>query len=178
MEIAALTILIIFSAAGFIAIFFTTFGTLIILIGSGIYAVMTNFSAITAKVLGILFVLYVFGEAMEYVFVILGAKKLGASNRAIAGAIVGGIVGGIVGAGMFGFGVIIGTFAGIFVGAFLVELIVRGNIATSFKAGVGSLFGRLLASRPGGVFSREIEVVAEIFRRFLALGRERRGRLT
>ena len=65
---------------------------------------------------------------------------------------------------MFGFGVIIGTSAGIFVGAFLVELIVRGNIATSFKAGVGSLFGRL-----GSIFAKVVIAIAMFALMFSAL---------
>ncbi len=86
MEIIALVILIIFSLIGFAAIFFTTFGTLIILIGSALYALLTGFSIINLKVLLILFTLYLCGEVLEYVFIIIGAKKLGASNPAVAAA--------------------------------------------------------------------------------------------
>lgn len=90
MEIAALIVLMIFSLAGFAALFFTTFGTLIILIGAILYALMTSFSTINIKVLIILFILYLFGELCEYVFVIAGVKKFGASRAAIVGALLGG----------------------------------------------------------------------------------------
>jgi uncharacterized protein YqgC (DUF456 family) len=143
METFALVILTIFSLLGFAAIFFTTFGTLIILIGAILYALLTGFSIIAVKTLVILLVLYLIGEAFEYLFVIFGAKKFGASNQAIIGAIIGGIIGAIVGAGFFGVGLIIGAFAGIFLGAFLVDLVVKKDIVKSLKAGAGGIVGRI-----------------------------------
>ena len=97
MEIFAITLLILFSLVGFAAVFFTTFGTMIILIGAVLYAFLTQFSALTLKTLVILLILYLFGEALEYIFVILGAKKFGASNAAVVGAIIGGILGAAAG---------------------------------------------------------------------------------
>ncbi|MFH1593359.1 MAG: DUF456 domain-containing protein [Candidatus Omnitrophota bacterium] len=143
MEILALAILIIFSLIGFAAIFFTTFGTLIILMGSALYALLTGFSVISVKALAFLLTLYLCGEALEYIFIIVGAKKLGASNAAIVGAIIGGIFGAILGAGFFGIGLILGTFLGIFLGAFLVELVIHKDIVKSLKAGAGGILGRL-----------------------------------
>ena len=143
MELVALAILIIFSVIGFAAIFFTTFGTLIILVGAVLYALMTGFSILGLKIILLLFMLYVFGEVLEYIFIIVGAKKLGASNVAVAGAIVGGIAGAILGVGFFGIGLILGTFLGIFLGAFLVELIIQRDLVKSLKAGAGSVLGRL-----------------------------------
>ncbi len=143
MEALALSILVIFSIVGFAAIFFTTFGTLIILIGSVLYALLTEFTVIGIKTLVILVLLYLFGESLEYVFIILGAKKFGASNRAVAGAIVGGILGAILGVGFLGVGLIVGTFLGIFLGAFLVELVVQRDVIKSLKSGAGSVLGRV-----------------------------------
>jgi uncharacterized protein YqgC (DUF456 family) len=142
MEIFALSILILFGLAGFAAIFFTTFGTLIILIGSVLYALMTGFSVIGVKALLFMLALYLIGEVAEYVFVIAGAKKFGASNVAVVGAIAGGIVGAVIGAGFFGVGLIFGTFLGIFLGAFLVELVVQRDLVRSLKAGTGGILGR------------------------------------
>ena len=143
MEILALAILILFSLIGFAAIFFTTFGTLIILIGSILYALLTGFSIISMKALLIILTLYLCGEVLEYLFVILGAKKLGASNTAVAGAIIGGIIGAILGVAFFGVGIILGTFLGIFLGAFLVELIIHKDLVRSLKAGAGGVIGRV-----------------------------------
>jgi len=158
MEIVALILLILFSLAGFAAIFFTTFGTLIILIGSVLYAAMTEFSAINLHTLILLLVLYIIGEMLEYVFVILGAKKFGASNIAAAGAIIGGILGAIFGAAFFGIGIILGTFLGIFLGAFLAEFGVQQDFIKSLKAGAGSIVGRIGS------------IVAKVFIAFIMFG--------
>ncbi len=143
MEIVALTLLLICSIIGFAAIFFTTFGTLIIFSGTVLYAVMTNFSVISVKLLLVLGALYLLGEAFEYIFVIVGAKKFGATNAAIVGAVVGGILGAILGVGLFGVGLILGTFLGIFLGAFLVEWFIHRDLKRSLKAGAGGVIGRV-----------------------------------
>lgn len=142
MEVLALTLLILFSLIGFASIFFTTFGTFIILIGSVLYSVLTQFSILTIKTLAILLTLYLCGEVLEYVFIIIGAKKFGASNAAVVGAIIGGIFGAIAGAAFFGIGLIAGTFLGIFLGAFLVELLIQKDLVKSLKAGTGGILGR------------------------------------
>ena len=143
MEISALVILILLSLIGFVAIFFTTFGTLVILLGAVLYAFMTGFSIVSLETLLVLLILYLCGEVLEYFFIIIGAKKLGASNAAVVGAIVGGILGAILGAGVFGIGLILGTLVGIFLGAFVVELILQKNLVKSLKAGSGGVLGRL-----------------------------------
>jgi len=146
MTILSLTILVLFSLVGFAAIFFTTFGTLIILSGSVIYAFMTGFSILGLKALIVLLILYFIGEGLEYILIIAGVKKLGASNAAIIGALFGGIAGAIVGVGFFGVGIIVGTLLGIFLGAFLVELLIKKDFVKSLKAGTGGVLGRLGAT--------------------------------
>ena len=143
MEIAGLFILALFGLIGFAAIFFTTFGTLIIFIGAILYALMTGLSIIGIEALIILLILYLCGEVVEYLFVIVGAKKFGASNAATAGAVIGGIVGAIAGAGFLGIGLILGTFLGIFLGAFIIELLLHRNLVRSLKAGTGGVIGRV-----------------------------------
>ncbi|MDP8297475.1 MAG: DUF456 domain-containing protein [Candidatus Orphnella occulta] len=143
MEIAGLFILALFGLIGFAAIFFTTFGTLIIFIGAILYALMTGLSIIGIEALIILLILYLCGEVVEYLFVIVGAKKFGASNAATAGAVIGGIVGAIAGTGFLGIGLILGTFLGIFLGAFIVELLLHRDLVRSLKAGTGSVIGRV-----------------------------------
>ena len=145
MEVAALSLLIIFSVLGFAAIFFTTFGTLLIFAGTLLYAFMTGFEPINFQALMVLLILYLSGEALEYVFIIAGAKKMGASNWAIAGALIGGILGATLGTLFFGFGIIAGTFLGIFLGAFLVELIVHRDMIKSLRAATGGVLGRILS---------------------------------
>ena len=102
-----------------------------------------GFSIVSLETLLVLLILYLCGEVLEYFFIIIGAKKLGASNAAVVGAIVGGILGAILGAGVFGIGLILGTLVGIFLGAFVVELILQKNFVKSLKAGSGGVLGRL-----------------------------------
>ena len=145
MEILALGVLIIFGAIGLIAIFFNAFGTLIILAGAFIYALMTGFSVITPQTLIVLAMLYAAGEILEYAFVAFGAKKAGASNRAVWGGFLGGIAGGFLGALFLGIGVLPGTFLGIFAGASIAEYQLRKDVSRSLKAGAGSLAGAVAA---------------------------------
>jgi len=155
MEILALILLMLFGLIGFAAIFFTTFGTLLILIGSILYALLTNFSIISIKTLLVILTLYLCGEVLEYVFVIMGAKKLGASNKAVIGAVAGGIIGAVLGAGFLGIGIILGTFLGIFLGAFFVEFAVHKDLVKSLRAGTGGLLGRF-----GSIIAKTIIAIA------------------
>lgn len=142
MEFPALLTLILFNLAGLIAIFFTSFGTFIIMAGAVLSSMMTGFVLFGMGTLLGIFILYAFGEVVEYLFVILGAKKFGASNAAVMGAVLGGIIGAIMGAFGFGVGIILGTFLGIFLGAFTVEYIIERDFKKSIKAGAGGVLGR------------------------------------
>lgn len=144
-----MVILIVFSLIGFAAIFFTTFGTLIILIGAFLYALLTDFASLTVPGLLVVFTLYLCGEAMEYLCVIIGAKRFGASNAAVAGAIAGGLAGALIGTLLLGAGVILSTFLGIFLGAFLVEYLIQRDLIRSLKAGGGGVLGRV-----GSIFAK------------------------
>jgi len=157
MEIAALVTWIVFSVIGFAAIFFTTFGTLIILIGSVLHALLTGFDPFSVRTLVIILTLYLCGEVLEYLFVIVGAKKLGASNAATVGAVIGGIIGAAAGAAFLGIGLILGTFLGIFLGAFLVELVLQKDLIKSLKSGAGGVLGRL------GSIIAKIAIAAAMF---------------
>lgn len=144
-DIIALIILSLFGLVGFIFIFFSNFGTLIIFLGSIVYAIMTRFAVIGVQTLIILCICYIIGEAIEYLGVILGAKKFGASKRAILGALLGGIAGGFLGVTLLGVGVFLGTFLGIFCGAFLAEFTHDRDWRRSLASGTGGVLGRLLA---------------------------------
>lgn len=154
METLALVILVVSICFGFVAIFFTTFGTLIIFLGSLLYAYLTGFAFLSLKDLVVLFTFYLCGEVLEYVLIIFGAKRFGASNAAVVGAFVGGIVGAIFGASLLGLGLILGTFMGIFLGAFLVELTIQKDLMRSLRAGAGGVLGRV-----GSVVSKLIIAV-------------------
>jgi hypothetical protein len=67
-----------------------------------------------------------------------GAKRYGASRRAIVGATVGGVVG-----IFFGF---IGIILGPFIGAMVGELSMRRELGTAARAGWGATVGLALAT--------------------------------
>jgi uncharacterized protein YqgC (DUF456 family) len=67
----------------------------------------------------------------------LGAKRFGASPRAITGAVLGGVVGIFFG--------IVGVLLGPFLGALIGELTVRRDLMAATRAGVGASFGLVLA---------------------------------
>jgi hypothetical protein len=77
--------------------------------------------------------------AVDFAATALGAKRFGASPRAVLGAVLGGV------AGLF-FGPL-GLVLGPFLGAVLAELSLRKDIQAAQRAGVGATLGFLL----GGV---------------------------
>ena len=68
----------------------------------------------------------------------MGAKRVGASRLALAGAVLGSIVGLFFGP--------LGLFAGPFVGALVGELVNRRDLGQATKVGVGTWFGILLGT--------------------------------
>jgi hypothetical protein len=83
-------------------------------------------------------VLAALASAVDYIAGAFGAKRFGASPRAMAGALIGGIV------GLF-FG-LIGVVLGPFLGALIGELSLRPDLRAATRAGVGASFGLLLAA--------------------------------
>ncbi|MBD3378869.1 MAG: DUF456 family protein [Candidatus Omnitrophica bacterium] len=142
MYFTALAVFCFFALSGLIAVFFTQFGTLLILTGTVLFAFMTRFEVIGAGTLAWVAGLYAAGEVFENLAVILGAKRFGSSNAAVAGALIGGIAGAVAGAAFMGMGILPGTFLGIFAGAFLVELFIKRDVRGSIRAGIGSMMGR------------------------------------
>jgi uncharacterized protein YqgC (DUF456 family) len=138
---AAYVLLILFCAAGFLAIIFTGFGTLLIFLGAVLFAVMTHFAILNFWILGVLLLFFICGEVLDYVAVAAGAKKLGASNAAVIGAALGGILGALAGSFFAGAGLLPGALAGIFCGAFLLEYIFKRDWKQSLKSGIGGLLG-------------------------------------
>ncbi len=143
MEILALSLLILSCIIGTIAILFTNFGTLIILLGSALYAWMTGFTSLPWQGLAWILVLYLIGETLEFFLVVLSARRFGASYIGILGALVGGALGTILGPAVLGLGALVGGLFGIFLGGFLVEHIRQGDTSAAIKAGIGGLLGRL-----------------------------------
>ncbi len=76
--------------------------------------------------------------AADFVAGAFGAKRFGASPRAVTGALLGGVVGIFFG--------IPGVLLGPFVGAVIGELSVRRDLNAATRAGIGASLGLVLAA--------------------------------
>ena len=76
--------------------------------------------------------------AADFIASLLGAKRVGASPKALIGAAIGGFVGVFFG--------LPGILLGPFIGAVAGELIARGGWAQATKVGVGTWLGLLFAA--------------------------------
>jgi uncharacterized protein YqgC (DUF456 family) len=97
-----------------------------------------DFAHVGAKTLIALGIMAVLSYALEFAASALGARRFGASARAITGAAFGTVV------GLF-FG-LPGILLGPFLGAVAGELSARRNLQAATRAGVGAFLGFLLAS--------------------------------
>lgn len=111
-------------------------------------------AAIGVEALGVLVVLALVGEAVEFVAASAGVTKAGGTRRGALGALAGSIVGGV--AGLF-VGVpipIVGSLAaalvfgglGALVGAFLAESAQGRDFDTSMSIGKAAFFGRIFGT--------------------------------
>ena len=136
----------VFLVGSLLCIFFGLPGTFFILAAAFVYGGVTDFHEITGGMLVVLGMLTLFGEGVEYVMGIVGAKRYGSSNRGIVFSMVGGFVGAVVGAPLFfGFGAIPGALAGAFLGAVAVELATYGpdQWRKAVRSGWGNFLGRV-----------------------------------
>jgi uncharacterized protein YqgC (DUF456 family) len=111
--------------------------------------------------------LFVLGEALEFLSGVWGAKKFGGSNRAAIGAAVGTLVGGILGTVLIPLpvaGTLIGAVGGAAIGAMAVETYrgekLRPTLMAGTGAGVGRLTGTVLRLACGVVMWLLISVAA------------------
>jgi uncharacterized protein YqgC (DUF456 family) len=92
-------------------------------------------------------VLATVAEVVELVAGSAGAKKAGASRRAMIGAVVGGIIGAIFLTAAIPIpivGTIIGVCMGAALGAGIVELMIRRDLDQAVRVGSGAFKGRLM----------------------------------
>ena len=108
-------------------------GTVLVLAGLILAAWMDGFSRVGAGTIAALVGLTLLAYAADFVAGALGAKRSGASARAVAGAGLGAVV------GLF-FG-IVGVLIGPFLGAVLGELSLHGNLERAGRAGIGTWLG-------------------------------------
>ena len=108
--------------------------TPLIFLGAIIYGFVTDFEAITWKVLVALLVLAVASQALDYLATVYGAKKMNASRWGMTGAFIGTIVGLFAG--------LVGVIIGPFIGAAIFELLFAGkDLKASLKSGIGAFLG-------------------------------------
>jgi uncharacterized protein YqgC (DUF456 family) len=128
--------------AGIVIIPFGIPGTFVIVGSALIYGWLTDFAEVTWKFIGILLLIAVFAEVVEFLLGAITAGKYGASKLGITGAIVGGFLGAIWGTPLMPIlGTLLGAFAGAFAGAALFEYIGSKDVQKSLRAGFGAFLG-------------------------------------
>ena len=113
-------------------------GVLFVLGGLFIAAWAHGFTRVGPVGLSLIGALAALAFVADFLASFLGAKRVGASARALVGAVLGGVVGIFMG--------IPGMVLGPFVGAVLGELWARGGLAQAGKVGVGTWLGLLFAA--------------------------------
>ncbi len=96
--------------------------------------------------LGIVAVIGLAAEWLEFSIAGRFTQKYGGSRRAAWGGLAGGMVGAFVGLPIPVIGSVIGAFAGAFVGALLGEYSVERDHAKATRAATGALIGRAVAT--------------------------------
>lgn len=97
-----------------------------------------NFVYVGWRTLSVIGVLALLTYVVDFAATAFGAKRFGASNRAIIGAAIGGLV------GLF-FG-LPGVLVGPFVGAVIGELSLRHGLDAATRAGIGATIGLALGA--------------------------------
>ena len=113
-------------------------GILFVFGGLFVAAWAQDFTRVGAVGLAVIGVLGALAFVIDFVASVLGAKRVGASPRALFGAAAGGVIGLLFG--------IPGLILGPFLGAFLGELWARGGLAQAGKVGFGTWIGLVFAA--------------------------------
>jgi uncharacterized protein YqgC (DUF456 family) len=113
-------------------------GILLVLGGLFLAAWAQDFTRVGWVGLTVIGILAALAFAADFVASLLGAKRVGASAKALIGAALGGFVGIFFGLP----GILVGPFAGAVVG----ELLARGGWKQATKVGVGTAMGLLFAA--------------------------------
>jgi uncharacterized protein len=113
-------------------------GPILLFAGLLLGAWIDNFTYVGTGTLLVLGVMTSLAYLCEIAGTAFGAKRYGASRRAVIGAAIGGVVGIFLGFA----GIIVGPFVGAMVG----ELTVRSDLGTAARAGWGATVGLALAT--------------------------------
>jgi uncharacterized protein YqgC (DUF456 family) len=110
-------------------------GTPLILAGTFLYAVVTDFDPIGIGRLLTLAGIAALAYSLDYLAGAVGVKRLGGSRWAMLGAVVGAVVGVFFGP--------LGIILGPILGAVALELFVSRKLGTSVRSGLGTVLGML-----------------------------------
>lgn len=113
-------------------------GALLVFAGLFLAAWAQDFTRVGPWGLAIIGALMALSFAVDLIASVAGAKRVGASPKALIGAAIGGLVGVFFG--------LPGILLGPFIGAVLGELIARGGFAQAAKVGIGTWLGLLFAA--------------------------------
>jgi uncharacterized protein YqgC (DUF456 family) len=113
-------------------------GPPILFAGLFVAAWAENFAYVGTGTLTVLGAMALLAYLIDFAAGAFGARKFGASGRAVAGAAIGAVVGIFFGLA----GVLLGPFAG----AVLGELSLHGRLDTAGRAGVGATVGLILGA--------------------------------
>jgi hypothetical protein len=113
-------------------------GVLLVFGGLFLAAWAQDFTRVGWIGLTLIGVLALFGFLADFIASLLGAKRVGASPKALIGAAIGGLVGVFFG--------LPGILLGPFLGAVIGELLARGGFSQAARVGVGTWLGLLLAA--------------------------------
>ena len=133
-------------------------GPLLVLAGALLYAWHGDFLIITWGTLGVLTVLTVVSQVLDYAASIIGARAFGASRWGMVGACLGALAGFLLAS-------IPGAIAGLFLGACICELARGRDMRTSAKVGVGTLVG-FLAGTAGKILITVVMIVIFVWQLF------------
>jgi len=112
-------------------------GPPLLIVGFILGAWAEDFEYISWGTLSVLIVLSLFLYLIDFISTLLGAKKYGASNRALIGATLGGIIGVFFG--------LLGIVLGPFLGAVIGEISLQGDAIKAGKAGIGTTLGLVIS---------------------------------
>jgi uncharacterized protein len=121
-------------------------GTLVMFVAAICYKLLVPQGGIGWVSVGVVGILMVIAEGLEWTLASRFAKKYGGSRRAGWGAVIGGMVGAFMGVPVPIVGSIIGAFAGAFAGALVFELSGGSGGGTATRVAWGALLGRVTAA--------------------------------
>ena len=113
-------------------------GALLVFGGLFLAAWAQDFTRVGPWGLAIIGALMALAFAVDFIASVAGAKRVGASPKALIGAGIGGLIGVFFG--------LPGILLGPFIGAVLGELIARGGFAQAARVGIGTWLGLLFAA--------------------------------